>query len=55
LVVVRRLLLVAPSPPTLTCETRLPLLLQDNERKQRAQPKETPEEVAEAEAVFADF
>ena len=31
------------------------LLLQDNERKQRAQPKETPEEVAEAEAVFADF
>ncbi|KAL4457253.1 hypothetical protein ABPG75_012118 [Micractinium tetrahymenae] len=29
--------------------------LADNERKQRAQPKETPEELAEAEAVFADF
>ena len=29
--------------------------LQDTERKQRAQPKETPEEMAEAEAVFADF
>jgi hypothetical protein len=29
--------------------------LQDSERKQRSQPKETPEELAEAEAVFADF
>ncbi|KAL4446356.1 hypothetical protein ABPG77_003163 [Micractinium sp. CCAP 211/92] len=29
--------------------------LADTERKQRAQPKETPEELAEAEAVFADF
>jgi hypothetical protein len=29
--------------------------VQENERKQRAQPKETPEEIAEAEAVFADF
>lgn len=31
------------------------ICLQDTERKQRAQPKETPEEMAEAEAVFADF
>ncbi|EFN51455.1 hypothetical protein CHLNCDRAFT_49225 [Chlorella variabilis] len=29
--------------------------LAESERKQRAQPKETPEEVAEAEAVFAEF
>lgn len=29
--------------------------VQDTERKQRAQPKETPEEIAEAEAVFAEF
>lgn len=29
--------------------------LADTERKQRAQPKETPEELAEAEAVFAEF
>lgn len=32
-----------------------PCVVQESERKQRAQPKETPEEVAEAEAVFAEF
>lgn len=37
------------SPP---CPPHVP---QDNERKQRNQPKETAEELAEAEAVFADF
>lgn len=31
------------------------LAVQETERKQRAPPKETPEEIAEAEAVFADF
>ncbi len=42
----------------LVCPTTPPGFLtnlQDTERKQRAQPKETPEELAEAEAVFADF
>lgn len=28
---------------------------QDNERKQKSTPKETPEELQECEAVFADF
>ena len=28
---------------------------QDSERKQKREPKETPEELAECEAVFADF
>lgn len=40
---------------TLPCCYRAPLLPQETERKQRSQPKETPEELAEAEAVFADF
>ena len=39
------LTICTPSPPP----------PQESERKQRTQPKETPEEIAEAEAVFADF
>ena len=30
-------------------------MLQDNERKQKREPKETPEELQECEMVFADF
>ena len=32
-----------------------PVLVQDNEKKQKREPKETPEELQECEMVFADF
>lgn len=43
--------LVAHFPMTVTPH----FAAQENERKQKQPPKESPEELAECEAVFADF
>lgn len=37
------------------CASWFTWLLQDNEKKQKREPKETPEELQECEMVFKDF
>ncbi len=49
--------LIASAPGVHACCCSFPghCVVQDNEKKQKREPKETPEELQECEMVFADF